>query len=82
MLELSSYLGMLLTALAAATLQPLQSEAVLVGLTLVFGSIAPQPPAWSLFETPGSITSALRWSEFGRTLQGLYRNESLRLPNL
>jgi len=36
----------------------------------------------SQFETPGSITSALRWSEFGRTLQGLYRNESLRLPSL
>jgi membrane protein YqaA with SNARE-associated domain len=59
MLELSGYLGLFLAAFGAATLLPMQSEAVLVGLLLSDRYIA-----WALLvvATTGNVLgSAMNW---------------------
>lgn len=65
MLELSGYVGLFLAALGAATLLPLQSEAVLVGL-LLSGSY----PVWALLvvATLGNVLGALVNWWLGRSL--------------
>ncbi len=65
MLELSGYLGLFLAAFGAATLLPLQSEAVLVGL-LLSGAY----PLWALLlvATLGNVLGALVNWLVGRSL--------------
>lgn len=70
MLNLSAYLGLLLSAFGAATLLPLQSEALLVGLLL-----GGQHAIWALFAvaTLGNVLGAwVNWL-LGRSIEH-YRN--------
>ena len=68
MLALSVYLGLFLSALGAATLLPLQSEAVLVGLLL-----SEKYPVWALLAvaTTGNVLGAvINWG-IGRYIDHL-----------
>ncbi len=66
MLTLSAYLGLFLAALGAATLLPLQSEAVLVGLLL-----SEAYPLWALLAvaSAGNVLGALINWVLGRYLE-------------
>ncbi|PPV34987.1 YqaA family protein [Ectopseudomonas oleovorans] len=77
MWDLSAYLGLFLAAFGAATLLPMQSEAVLVGLLLA----AEQPPALLLLvATTGNVLgSAANWL-LGRYIEHLRHRRWFPVP--
>lgn len=77
MWDLSAYLGLFLAAFGAATLLPMQSEAVLVGLLLA----TEQPPALLLLvATTGNVLgSAANWL-LGRYIEHLRHRRWFPVP--
>ncbi len=77
MWDFSAYLGLFLAAFGAATLLPMQSEAVLVGLLLA----AEQPPALLLLvATTGNVLgSAANWL-LGRYIEHLRHRRWFPVP--